>query len=88
MSESESVSLSVVSDSETPWTVAHQAPLSMEFSRQKYWSGLPFLFPGDLLNPGMEPVSPALQAGSLLSESQEKAVPPPPNRSPKVHNYA
>ena len=88
MSESESVSLSVVSDSETPWTVAHQAPLSMEFSRQKYWSGLPFLFPGDLLNPGMEPGSPALQAGSLPSESQETAVPPPPNRSPKVHNYA
>ena len=88
MSESESVSHSVVSDSETPWTVAHQALLSMEFSRQKYWSGLPFPSPGDLPNPGMEPGSPALQADSLLSESPEKAAPPPPNRSPKLHNYA
>ena len=41
-----------------PWTVAHQAPLSMGFSRQEYWSGLPFPSPGDLPNPGMEPVSP------------------------------
>ena len=39
----------------TPWTVAHQAPLSMGFPRQEYWSGLPFLFPGDLPNPGIEP---------------------------------
>ena len=39
----------------TPWTVAHQAPLSMEFSRQEYWSGLPFPSPGDLLNLGIEP---------------------------------
>ena len=69
MSESESVSRSVVSDSETPWTVAHQALLSMEFSRQKYWSGLPFPSPGDLPNPGMEPGSPALQADSLPSET-------------------
>jgi len=38
-----------------PWTVAHQAPLSMEFSRQEYWSGLPFPSPGDLPNPGIEP---------------------------------
>ena len=43
----------------TPGTVAHQAPLSMGFSRQKYWSGLPFPSPGDLLNPGIEPGSPA-----------------------------
>ena len=50
----------------TPWTVACQAPLSMEFSRQQYWGGLPFLPPVDLLNPGIEPGSPALQAGSLL----------------------
>ena len=56
-SESESVSRSVVSDSETPWTVAHQALLSMEFSRQKYWNGLPFLPPGDVPDPGIEPAS-------------------------------
>ena len=47
------------------WTVAYQAPLPMEFSRQEYWSGLPFPFPGDLPNPGIEPGSPALQAGTL-----------------------
>ena len=41
----------------TPWTVAHQAPLSMGFSRQEYWSGLPYPPPGDLPNPGIEPVS-------------------------------
>ena len=45
----------------TPWTVAHQAPLSMGFSRQEYWSGLPFPSPGDLPNPAIEPRSPALQ---------------------------
>ena len=44
----------------TPWTVANQAPLSMGFSRQEYWSGLPFPSPGDLPNPGIEPGSPAL----------------------------
>ena len=72
MFESASVSPSVVSDSATPWTVAHQAPLPMEFSRQEYWSGLPFLSPGDLPDPGMEPRSPALQAGSLAPESPGK----------------
>ena len=46
----------------TPWTVACQAPLSMGFSRQDYWSGLPFPSPGDLPNPGIEPRSPVLQA--------------------------
>ena len=46
----------------TPWTVAHQAPLSMGFSRQEYWSGLPFLSLGDLPDPGIKPGSPALQA--------------------------
>ena len=51
---------SVVSDSATPWTVAHQAPLSMGFSRQQYWNGLPFTSPEDLPNPGIEPGSPAL----------------------------
>ena len=50
------------------WTVARQAPPSMGFSRQGYWSGLPFPSPGDLPDPGIEPRSPALQAGSLLSE--------------------
>ena len=49
-----------MSDSATPWTVAHQTPLSMEFPRQEYRSGLPFPTPGDLAHPGIEPVSPAL----------------------------
>ena len=49
----------------TPWAVAHQTPLSVEFSRQEYWSGLPFPPPGYLLNPGIETASPALQADSL-----------------------
>ena len=52
----------------TPWTVARQAPLSMEFPRQEYWSGLPFLTPGDLPDPGMEPtslLSPTLATGPL-----------------------
>ena len=48
-----------------PWTVAHQAALSMEFSKQEYWSGLSFPSPGDLLNPGIEAGSPALQADSF-----------------------
>ena len=51
-----------------PWTVACQAPLSMGFSRQEHWSGLPFPSPGDLPDPGIEHGSPALQAGSLPSE--------------------
>ena len=51
-------------------TVAFQAPLSMEFSRQGYWSGLPFPSLGDLSDPGIEPGSPALQADSLLTELQ------------------
>ena len=56
----------------TLWTVAHQATLSMGFSRQEYWSGLPFPSPGDLLDPGIEPRSPALQAGILTSEPPGK----------------
>ena len=52
----------------TLWTVACQAPLSMGFSRQEYWSGLPFPSPGDLPNPGIEPGFPALQADSLPTE--------------------
>jgi len=58
----------------TPWTVAHQAPLSMGFSRQEYWSGLPFPSPGDLLDPGIEPTSPALWEDVLTSE--------PPGQTP------
>ena len=53
---------------ETPWTVACQTPLSMGFSRQEYWSGLPFPSPGDLPDPGIEPGAPALQADSLPTE--------------------
>ena len=52
----------------TPWTVAYQAPLSMGFSRQEYWSGLPFPSPGDLPDPGIEPRFPALEADALTSE--------------------
>ena len=57
-----------MSDSAIPWTAAQQAPLSMGFPRQEYWSGLLFLFPGDLPNPGIELGSLALQADSLPSE--------------------
>ena len=60
------VSRSVMSNHfATAWTVAHQSPQSMEFSRQEYWSGLPFPSPLDFTDPGMEPGSPALQADSL-----------------------
>ena len=52
----------------TPWTVAYQASPSMGFSRQEYWSGLPFPSPGDLPHPGIEPRSPALEADALTSE--------------------
>ena len=65
MKESESGSCSVVSVPATPQTVARQAPLSMGFSRQEYWSGLPFPSPGDLPDPGIESGSPALQADSI-----------------------
>ena len=57
--KSESASCLVVSDSVTPWTVACQASLSMEFSSQQYWSGLPFAPPGDMPDPGIEPMSPS-----------------------------
>ena len=62
-------SRSVVSDSVTPWTVVYQAPPSMGFSRQEYWSGVPFPSPGDLPKLGIEPRSPALQADALLSDT-------------------
>ena len=59
----------------TPWTAACQAPLSMGFSRQEYWSVLPFPSPRDLPDPEMEPGSPALQAESLPTELQGKPIP-------------
>ena len=68
---------SVVSNSATPWTVAHQAPLSMGFPRQEYWSGLPFP-PEDLPNPGIKPESPAL-AGRLFTTA--------PAGKPQNHPY-
>ena len=58
----------------TPWTVAYQAPPSMGFSRQEYWSGLPFLSPGDLPDLGIEPISPALAGGFFTTESPGKPV--------------
>ena len=58
----------------TPWTVARQATLSMEISRQEYWSGLPHPSPGDLPHTGIEPGSPAMQADSLLSEPPGKPL--------------
>ena len=56
----------------TPWTVACQVPLTMKFYRQEYWSGQPFPSPKDLLNPGIEPRSPVLQADSLPSKPPGK----------------
>ena len=58
----------------TPWTVAHQAPLSMGFSRQEYWSGLLFPSPRDLPNPGIELGLPALQVDALPSEPSGKPI--------------
>ena len=58
----------------TPWTEAYQAPQSVEFFRQEYWSGLPFPSPGDLPNPGIEPGSPALQADALPSEPPRNPI--------------
>ena len=66
------LSRSVVSDSATSWIVAHLPPLSMGFSRQEYWSGLPFSSPGHLPNPGIEAGSLALQADSLLGKKSRK----------------
>ena len=57
-----------------PWTVVYQASLSMGFSRQEYWSGVPFPSPGDLPDPGVEPRSPALQADALPSEPPGKIL--------------
>ena len=73
---SEVKSLSRVRLFATPWTVAYQAPLSMGFSRQECWSGLPFPSPGDLPNPGIEPGSPALQADTSPSGPPGKPYSP------------
>ena len=64
----------------TPWTVAYQAPPSMRFSRQEYWSGLPFPSPGNLPDPGIEPGSPAWEADTLTSE--------PPGKPVGVYSYS
>ena len=72
--KSESESLSHVQFFATPRTVAHQDPLSMEFSRQECWTGLPFPSPGDFPNPGIVPGSPALQADSLPTEQPRKPL--------------
>ena len=74
-------SLSCVQLSVTPWTVAYHAPLSMVFSRQEYWSGLPFPSLGDLPDLEIEPRSPALQADALLAE-------PPRNPDQAFHQNA
>jgi len=63
----------------TPWTVACQAPLSMRYSRQEYWSGLTFSSPGDLPNPGIKPASPALKVDILSPE--------PPGNVITMSNY-
>ena len=60
----------------TPWTVAYQAPPSMGFSREEYWSGLPFPSPGGLPDPGIEPGSPTFQADALTAE--------PPGKQPGI----
>ena len=65
-------SLSCVQLFVTPWTITYQTPLSMGFSKQEYWSGFPFLSPGDLPDPGIKPRSPALQADALPSEPPGK----------------
>ena len=56
----------------TSWTIAYQAPLSIEFFKQEYWSGLPFSSPGDFPDPGIEPESPALTGGFFATETPGK----------------
>ena len=65
-------SRSVVSDSATPWTVAHQAPLPMGFSRQEYWNGLPFPSPADFRDPRIKPASLALTSRFFTTEPPGK----------------
>ena len=69
----------------TPWAVAHQAPLSVEFSRQEYWSGLPFPAPGDLPAPGVEPMS--LSSPALAGEFFTTAPPGKPERTLLGENW-
>ena len=64
---------------ETTWTAACQAPLSMGFPRQEYWNGLPFPSPGDLPDPGIEPVSPALAGRFFTAE--------PPGKPPVIRYF-
>ena len=72
--EGEVKSLSRVRLFATSWRVAYQAPPSVGFSRQEYWSGLPFPSPGDLPNPGVEPRSPALEVDALTFEPPGKSI--------------
>ena len=65
---------SAVSNSVISWTLARQAPLSMGFSRQEYWSGLPFPPPGDLPDPGIKPASPVLTGGFFTAEPPGKLL--------------
>ena len=79
---------SVVSDSVTPWTVAYQAPLSVEFSRQEYWSGLPCPLPQDLPNPVIKPksfMSPTLAGGLFTTSTTWEA--PPDNTRAHTHTH-
>ena len=80
---SEVESLSLVWLFVTPWTIAYQAS-PMGFSRQEYWSGLPFLSPEDLPHPGIEPVSPTLYTDALLSEPPEVYINPFPLNLPSI----
>ena len=66
--------MSIESEVTQSWTVAYQAPLSMGFSKQEYWSGLPFPSPGDLPDPEIEPRFPTLEADVLTSEPPGKLV--------------
>ena len=79
--QNEVISLSHVQLFATPWSVAYQAPQSMKFFRQEYWSGFPLPSPEDLPDPGIEPGSPALQADGLPSE------PPGKISTHKIHEY-
>ena len=67
-------SCSVMSDSTTPWTIAHQALPSTGFPRQESWNGLPFPFPGDLPRPSIEPTSPALTGGFSTNKPPGKLL--------------
>ena len=71
-----------------PWTVACQSLLSMEFSRQEHWSGLPFSAPGDPPNPGIEPRSPALQVDSLPTKPHNRGDPPHKAGQIKAESFA